>query len=126
MNEETQSRARREKMTDQTPAYPEFLNDLARQISTLLIARGMDQETAADVALEVAEFARIRWGGQQVYIPKGVLFELSVRDMQIWEKWNGRNALELCREFGLTKQRLYQIIAVVRERELSKRQQKLF
>lgn len=113
-------------MSDQAPEYPEFLNDLAREIAALLVQRGIEQERADDVALEAAEFVRVRWGGQQIYLPKGVLFELSVRDLQIWEKWNGRNTLELCREYDLTKQRLYQIIAVGREREIAKRQKTLF
>lgn len=105
--------------------YPELLSDVADHLTNVLAALGIDREVAAEAGREVAEFLREHWGGQNVYLPKGTLFDLSERDVEIWEKWNGRNVLELCREYGITRQRLYQIIAAVRDREVAKRQMPL-
>lgn len=111
-------------MSDQE--YPEILADLAEQIARSLVSRGMATDIAADLGRESAEHIRRHWGGQLVYISKGVAFILSKRDMEIWEKWNGRNTLELCREYEITLQRLYQILNARREREVKKRQVRLF
>lgn len=113
-------------MSESAAQYPEILNDLVDHVAGLLVKRGIDRKQATEIAAEAAEFLRAHWGGQTVYVPKGTLFELSERDLKIWEKWNGHNVLQLCREFQITRQRLYQILAVVREREVSKRQKNLF
>lgn len=110
---------------EKNPKYPELLSGMAEHLKNVLASHGIDPEIAADAALEAAEFLRHQWGGQNVYLPKGMMFELSERDLKIWDKWNGRNALELCREYDISKQRLYQIIAAVREREVAKRQMPL-
>lgn len=105
--------------------YPEVLKELADHFANLLAAHGIDPDKAEEIGRAAAEFLREHWGGQNVYLPKGKLFKLSERDLMIWEKWNGRNVLELCREFDITRARLYQILAIVRAREVSKRQMSL-
>lgn len=105
--------------------YPELLSDVADHLTNVLSAHGIDRGLAESAAREAAEFLRAHWGGQNMYIPKGTLFELSERDLEIWNKWNGTNVLDLCREYDVSKQRLYQIIAAVRLQEVAKRQMSL-
>lgn len=114
-------------MSDPAAAeYPEFLADLSAQFTELLVSRGIARSLAADLGREAADLVRARWGGIEVYVPKGRSFMLSQRDREIWEKWNGRNVVELCREYGLSEQRIYQILDAMREQEAAKRQHKLF
>ncbi len=94
--------------------YPEVLKDLADNLAENLVRRGQAPEDAAAVAWEAAEFIRGHWGGQKIYIPKGDSYDLSRRDVEIFARWRGTNALELCREFGITHTRLFQIIHAVR------------
>lgn len=110
----------------QQGAYPELLAEVAERVSSLLTAEGIKEKEAAEIGAKVAEFLREHWGGQIIYVPKGTHFDLSARDLKIWERWNGRNARELCREFDISIQRFRQIIAAVQRKEADKRQKKLF
>lgn len=113
-------------MSDQAEKYPELLADLVEQLAEQLQRRGIDQAAAVDVARAAAEFMREHWGGHNIYIPKAKQFILSQRDMEIWRRYNGRNVFTLCREFGISEQRLYQIVHAAREMEVQRRQGKLF
>lgn len=106
--------------------YPELLTDLADKLTEALVARGLDREKAREVGKEAAEFVRGEWGGQLVYIPKGTRFDLTQRDLEIWREFNGHNHADLVRKHGVTIQRIYQIVAAMREQELRKRQGSLF
>ena len=94
--------------------YPEVLKDLADQIAWLMTERGERAEAAAEIGFKTAEFLREHWGGQKIYIPKGVTFAASQRDIEIYGRFRGANALDLCREYDITNTRLYQIIHAVR------------
>jgi len=48
--------------------YPELLADLADQVSIKLIEHRIEIGRAAEIGLVVAEFIRIHWGGQPIYI----------------------------------------------------------
>lgn len=95
--------------------YPEVLKDMADQVAELMVVRGFGPEESATIGMETAEFLREHWGGQKIYIPKGVTYNLSRRDLEIEHKFNGANALELCREYEITNTRLYQIVNRVRK-----------
>lgn len=86
----------------------------------------VDPEQARQVGLAAADAVRRHFGGEQVYIPKGLALAISERDREIWRKFNGRNHLELAKEYGLTARQIYSIIARVKEEEFQKRQGKLF
>ncbi len=102
-------------MTDAT--YPEVLSDLATQICNVLVSRGTEKKQARDVAAVVTEHVLQHWGGQQIYIPKGLQFKLLIRHQEIFRKWNGHNVVELSREYGVSRQRLYQILKKERQRQ---------
>jgi Mor family transcriptional regulator len=95
-------------------SYPEVLKDLADQVAELMLGRGEAPEVAAEIGFRVAEFLRGHWGGQKIYIPKGISFSVSRRDIEIYGRFRGTNALELCREYDITNTRLYQIVHTVR------------
>ncbi len=107
-------------------AYPELLADLADQVATRLAALEVDPERAAEIGLSVAEHVRKHWSGQSLYLPKGVQYTLSRRDMEIFERFNGQNHEVLAREYNLTVMRIYQIVKAVRAELVRKRQGALF
>ena len=106
--------------------YPEILSDLRDHLTEILIEAGAKQPQAEDLAGKAAESIRKKWGGLAVYIPKGRDWELTQRDYEIYRKFNGRNMHQICQEFGITEQRVYQIVARIRAEETEKRQLKLF
>jgi Mor family transcriptional regulator len=107
--------------------YPELLADLAEQAAQLLCSKGgIESKLAAEIGQELAEHLRAHWSGAGIYIPKGISYELSQRDLEIWNKFNGRNVRELAREHDLTEVRIYQILNTVRRAEVKRRQSDLF
>lgn len=107
-------------------AYPEILRDLADQVALKISELGVDTEKCADIGFAVAEHIREHWGGQPIYLAKGVQYDFSMRDMQLFERFNGHNHVELAREYNLTVMRIYQIVKAVRAELVKKRQGALF
>jgi Mor family transcriptional regulator len=106
--------------------YPEILADLADQIGQKLVEKRVcDPERAADIGFEAAEHIRRHWGKQPVYIPAGEAYDLSKRDVEIFNRCNNNHA-ELAREYNLTVVRIYQIVKAVRAEMIRKRQGALF
>lgn len=100
--------------------YPEILTDVGEHLAEKLEERGMEPESASDLAFVVTELLRRYWGGQEVYIPKAEHLEQASRDLRIYEQFlAGWSFVQLNREFNLTEQRLRQIIRAAR---LSRRQ----
>ena len=100
--------------------------DLRDAVAELLQAEGQAEEDALRLAFAVAEAIRAKWKGIQNYIPKGLAWELSKRDREIYRRYRGGNKIELCREYKISEQRLYQILAKVRAEEVARRQKRLF
>lgn len=106
--------------------YPELLADLADQVAIKLVEHHIEINRAAEIGLVVAEFIRIHWGGQPIYIPSGAPNLVNDRYMQIFEKCNGRNHRALAREYGISVVRVYQIVKQVTKEMTAKRQGGLF
>jgi len=110
-------------------AYPEVLADIAREIHQRLMEHPLvklPHATAAEVALGVAEHVRKNIGGVATYIPRGLAYELSIRDREIYAKFNGDNYHTLARDYDMTEMRVRQIVAQALRLDRAKRQQSLF
>lgn len=106
--------------------YPELLMDLADQIAAKLAAMEIDMEKAVEIGFAVAEHIRENWSGQSLYIPKGMQYTFSNRDLEIFDRFDGRNIQALAREYNLTVMRIYQIVKAVRAEQIKLRQGALF
>lgn len=109
-------------MSESRNQYPELLEDLIAKGIELLSGMGMEKEQAKKTAFAFVELIRKEWAGQNLYVPKGQAYELSLRDVELYQRFDGANLFRLCKEYGITIQRGYQIIAAVREREFKRRQ----
>lgn len=100
--------------------YPELLVDLGEQLGKQLEALGLSPDLASEEAFKLTEFVRKHWGGQDVYVPKGLHLELAEKYRVVYETWKAEGFHPgLPRRFDLTMQRLRQIVKAVR---LSRRQ----
>lgn len=104
----------------------ELLVDLVTTVEQALADDGIDKHTARKAALEAAESLRVRWGGQQLYFPKGIRFELSQRDLDIFEEFNGHNHNELAKKYDVCMVRIYKIVKQVRRDQVRLRQADIF
>lgn len=104
----------------------QFFYDLARLVSEALEPSGIAPEQARQIGLQAAEHVRQAYGGQPIYVPKGLYLVVSERDREIWRKFDGNNYHQLAREYDLTLRQIYSIIARVREEDFQRRQMGLF
>lgn len=91
-----------------------------------LIETGIDPEVARKIALKAVDKLRTEHGGQQLYIPKGAIMELTQRDWHIWDEFNGFNRSELAKKYKLTERSIYLIVARCRDEHDRKHQMQLF
>ena len=106
--------------------YPEMLHRLREIIIEELKEQRIEQELTEHCAHHITETVRAEWGGTAVYIGKGLMYELSQRDAEIWEKFNGKNHHALVNEYGITMVWLYKIIKHQRRAMIKDKQTDLF
>lgn len=101
----------------------ELLSHVVSKGRALLVARlNADQETAQEIARDLAiELAR-DFGGHFFYFPRNLADALAGRDREIYAAYNGRNITELASKYGLSEVRIYQILDRVRREEFARRQ----
>lgn len=86
---------------------------------------GVSPEVAGLIGDEVATRFSAEFGGDMLYIPQGRVFHTSRLYRQIWEGFSGSNQADLARQFGVSLQHVYRVIAKERERERAERQRQL-
>lgn len=102
---------------------PELLADLASQCAAVLRERlGIDSGKAEETGRDIAERMSFIWGGQSIYIPKGLIYKLSIRDRQIFAEFTGKNHAYLAHKYGVSLQMIYRIVKAIHAEEVSKRQ----
>lgn len=79
----------------------------------------------AGIAVGQLDRVTLKCGGSGFYMPKGIAQRLSARDMEIVQRYNGRNKRQLAREFNLCDVRIEQILNSWRRAEFERRQGKL-
>ena len=102
------------------------LLDIASTVTAALVELQIAPDQARDIGLLTADSFRSTYGGEQLYIPKGLVLALSERDREIWRKYTGANTFALSKEYDRTERQIYSIIGRVRAEEDNKRQGKLF
>ena len=94
-----------------------LLVDIADNLVDLTMSRlGIPLEEAKAYSNAVAAYIADHWGGQLVYIPKDSAGKAMSRNAEIYSKFVGDNQAELAREYDLSVDRIYNIIAQERER----------
>lgn len=88
----------------------------------LVESLGLAPDAADQAAYDVLRRVLETCGGEYFYVPKDIRLAAHGRDIEIWEKFTGDNHMRLAREYGLTKQYIYRIVARMREAEYARRQ----
>lgn len=107
---------------DEQERWPELLKEFHDVLKAQLIRQGADATLAPGLLLALCEHL----GGCQVYIPRGDALKRSVRDMQIWNEFNGHNVDELARRHQMSFVSIYKALARMRALERKRRQPELF
>lgn len=106
---------------------PEILHHLYTKITDLGKSEAaLDDDVAKRLAASVSKAVVEDFGGEVIYIPKGILVPLSGRDWAIYQEFNGNNHKELARKYKVSVAWVYQILKRVHKQEVAKRQGDLF
>ena len=92
----------------------ELLEGVHLNSRKLLIELGIEPELADQAGCAISEMLANEWGGQLVNIPKDHHYRLATRDLEIYEKFDGRNHDQLAREYKIGVRAIYKIISRVR------------
>lgn len=94
--------------------------DADRSVTLLYILTGALQHEMQMPEREAFRIAQgmVRWmapqvGGDVLYCPKTLDADRATRDEAIRREFNGRNREEVCARHGISKSRLYQIVAEI-------------
>jgi Mor family transcriptional regulator len=104
----------------------QILMDIAQVVTDSLVADGLDAGKAREIGLAAADLVRQSYGGEQLYVPKGLALIIGPRDREIYGKFNGANCFALSKEYGVTERQIYNIIARIRAEEFRSKQCSLF
>jgi Mor family transcriptional regulator len=105
---------------------PELLQELRDHTVHVLVGHGLEAIQAASIAADLVDRMRRSWGGQQVYFPVGLAFDIEDKHWAIWTDYNGRNRDEVCRKHSISVQHFYRIIDRIRQLESQRTQPGLF
>ena len=104
----------------------ELLADLVDKVAEELQQKGIDKTTAEEIGNSVARRIASEWGGCNLYIPRGLLWGIDERDLEIFDKFDGSNHFELAKEYGLSVQWIYRLVERVRTAKIRESQSDLF
>ena len=97
--------------------YPEILAAIAEAVAEALIKKGkiVSETEAAEIGIVCADKVRHSFGGDEVYIPKAMSLEYTQRDLDIQAMLVTATIEEVCKKYGITRRRVYQILKAVND-----------
>jgi Mor family transcriptional regulator len=103
-----------------------FVDTAVTRIKERLIAvLKMPEADATELARDCTHDICVEYGGRYMYVVKDVQYDLSKRDREIYNAYNGRNMLQITAKYRITHTRVYQIVNAIHAEELAKRQSQL-
>lgn len=102
--------------------FPALLTELNELLRGELERLGGNPRHSLELVIAISKHI----GGIQVYLPRGQTLEYLVRDMRIWQDFDGRNVRELANRYHVTFKTVYKAIRRMRRLESQKRQPQLF
>tara|TARA_B110000211_G_scaffold15953_1_gene16674 strand:+ start:10199 stop:10636 length:438 start_codon:yes stop_codon:yes gene_type:complete len=91
-------------------AWPKFLRELMDVLKNELIRDGHEESDALKLAQKLVARQAQHLGGRMVYIPRDERLKLALRDMEIYDNYNGGNSRDLAERYNLTQQRICNIV----------------
>lgn len=96
----------------------ELLRDLEGKVKQVGMAElGMEENEAKRLGERIADIIAGEWGGQNLYIPIGLVHKRTARNARIFEEFTGNNVPGLARKYGLSIQAIYRIIKSERAKQ---------
>lgn len=94
----------------------DFYQELADVCERFLIDQGVSPDVANLLTTALVDHLADYWGGQVISFPKDVGYKLSVKELEVYDKFSGVNADDLAREYGMSIRGMNKLLARVREK----------
>lgn len=104
----------------------ELLTDVEEQVRMILSEHKIDAALAEQCGCAIANHLAQHWGGQHITIPMDYHYQLSQRDIEIWEAFDGRNHAALARQFHLSVNAIYRILKRTSQKAIQRYQDDMF
>lgn len=106
--------------------WPAALVDMTDVAAAALARDGVDVAIARRQAVTVMRALAIYHGGRKFYLPNGEALDRALRNMRIWDDFNGNNVDDLARRYRLSDVQIYAILSEQRTLHRRKTQPDLF
>ena len=107
--------------------YPPMFKDLIEKGAEPVAKKlNVSQDIAKEVVFILCEIMRRDWAGINQYLSKGCAYEIEKRDIEMYEKFDGKNYKALAKEFNITERQVYTRLDIIREEEFKRKQPSLF
>lgn len=87
---------------------------------------GVSPELAEATSVEITTLFAFLWGGQVVYVPKGVFIQASKLHQKIYDDFTGRNHHQVAKKHGVSVQHVYTVVKRMRLAIIARDQGDLF
>jgi Mor family transcriptional regulator len=107
--------------------YPEVLSDLIDKAAEQIVLQlALAPDTAKQSVYIVTEIIRRDWSGSNLYLAKGLAYDIQNRDREMYGEFTGGNHKQLADKYELTVRQVYDRLARIAEEEFKRRQPGLF
>lgn len=101
----------------------ETIEPMAKVIQESL---GVSADLAEATSVEITTLFAHLWGGQVVYVPKGVCIQASRLHQKIYDDFTGRNHHEVATKHCVSVQQVYRVVKRMRLAIIARNQRDLF
>lgn len=102
---------------------PELLAHFGTVLADRLAKEGQPPEKASEIALNIMDYMRVEFGGQNIYFPQGIRKKSDAKAVEIFDKfYAGTSIQELAYEYQHSIQWIYKIVADERARRKAVRE----
>ncbi|WKE64355.1 Mor transcription activator family protein [Gallaecimonas kandeliae] len=101
-----------DKLTDDDlkSAWPVTLANLVEVFKAAFARKGLSEKQALELAQHAVVAQAHYMGGREFYLPRGDSLQRALRNMQVWQEFNGRNIDALMAKYGFTRQGIAKIL----------------
>lgn len=94
----------------------ELLEELQAVIARQLEEMGTAPDAASVIGSSAVDYLSTYWAGQVVTFPKDAQYKLTLKELEIYDQYDGRNKDDLARLYGMTPRGMGKLLKRIREK----------
>lgn len=94
----------------------ELLEELRAVIARQLEEMGATPDAASVISSSAVDYLSTYWAGQVVTFPKDAQYKLTLKELEIYDQFDGRNRDDLARRYGMTPRGMGKLIERIRKK----------